>query len=322
MRLPKDIPVFVAFYSVKGDNKLQSKHIERRGLSPYSHENNNFSTGDAIRLIDLEDERDGDMPLYAKIRGFYGELAVTQDDHVVHLSYYRKLEGHERYRPKLSEYPYTCDLRDYLNWKSAEGTTRSREDMQSLAHKAIAMRDQYCIDVSGMDLALFKNLANRGDVNRRDPDIVPPHLHWDDFSTEWMGHIKFGDPFNMRGHNSRYEPFGMAFINGKFEPARRDTPLRGMSTFQPWERDYYGSDKLLMEAFFSNKPGPKPELYAKLDRESITYNQDPVTWDPVSDFVKVEKIVGNISFLSEFGYICTMSCYQLITNEERLRIIL
>ena len=297
------------------------------------HGRNGWSIADKVKLKNPNFEG-SEIPLFAAVRGFYtDELFLADDDLILPTSLYVKMHESDRTWRKDSKYPFTEDLRDYLNWKFLSEIERKEEDKKRLAIHAMDMRS-HGIDVSNVGLMLFQNMNVSQTSRQQGLEIVPRHLHFDDFQDKWQGkiHIRlarelYGGNFGVRGSDNRL--YDGIIIDNHFRPANSSNPMNGLERFNNYQhhyRGFYGHEEVQdkLNAVWRYPEHPLNTLYAKLNRDEVGRPGGLEMWDPVQDVVKVEKILGNVSFLSEFGYICSMNKYDLIFGEleDQLKTIL
>lgn len=148
---------------------------------------------------------------------------------------------------------------------------------------------------------------------------LPPHYHYDDHF------LKYGEKTHV--FNIKKRPSHGLALNDKMI-IDFSFMHNGYGPKMKWFNNlyYYRSEadnKLLNNLLkYSNHPEFEP-VYAV--RRYLDCYSEVDMWDPVKDVVRVEKILGNISFLSEFGYICTMSNYDLLVGdllEQRKHLLL
>ena len=299
----------------KGFKTIHTKLIDTRYVS-YSGEDRPFQIGDKVTLIDPNNESEMN-PLFAHVRGYYSDNIFSSDEnHALYTGTYRKALSTDR-ASTISKYPYTRDLSEYNNWLFFSQMKRKESDLKQAATISMDMREMYGIDTSSIGLSLFQNMNIHSTSRQKNLEFIPRHLHYDDFVEKWNGHIKIDltsrmDPLSYRPGNK----YGGIIIGTSFTPGSRYSPLDGVEWFNNhdnWNSDYTKTvNDLLQYPQHIN-------MYATLNRELVGERNKLEMWDPVSDTVRIEKILGNVSFLSEFGYICTMSKYDLIIGDLEMR---
>jgi hypothetical protein len=293
---------------------------------------NGISIGEKLCLIDPGDEGQ-DIPMFAYVRGFYtDDLFLGDDKKFLSLSFYRKVTNLDTAHSILSKYPYTKELRDYNNWMFFTQIKRNQKDMQSIARNAMGLTNGIDKEAVAYQhaLGLIQNLNVSPTARQQGLEFIPRHLHYDDFVQKWSGKIqimKQADPYSFRGPGL----YRGTIIDSNFSIANSHNPMDGIEWFNNIgfyscdRRHRYGDesdnivDELLLSTLDFRKKKYGIEVYAVLDRETLGEPGKLEMWDPVKDVVRVEKILGNVSFLSEFGYICTMSKYELIIGDLKMR---
>jgi hypothetical protein len=165
-------------------------------------------------------------------------------------------------------------------------------------------------------MAYIKQTANK---KKLDTEFLPRHLHYDDFVEKWGGNISIKLSSQLYRDTRYGNKYGGIIIDTNFRPGTTREPLDGMEWFSNYEFSGYYRDTVWSKSvkdLIDYGGHPDVNIYAVLDREEVGRHGTLEMWDPVKDIVKVEKILGNVSFLSEFGYICTMSKYHLILGED------
>lgn len=286
---------------------------------------NGISVGQKLTLIDPDMESES-HPLFAYVRGFYTDILFASDDnHVLPITDYRALNEADRTFLSTSKYPHTEDLRDYNNWLFFSQMKRDESSKRHAATVAMDMRNNYGIDTSDIGLALFHNMAyvkTTADPKTRKitTEFLPRHLHYDDFIEKWGGNIQLRMTSTAFFSGRPTNKYGGIVIDTNFRPAAKHKPLDGVEWFANDEFIYYYGPKDIWEKAVNDLMyyggHPDVNIYAVLNREEVGRHGTLEMWDPVKDIVKVEKILGNVSFLSEFGYICTMNKYHLILGED------
>lgn len=314
---------------VEENGKLKSVHLDTTHVDTYRGRGG-FIIGEKLILQDPHLES-AETPLFVHLRGFYSDdFFSSDDDHILEIKKYRKLEVKDRTFLSQSKYPNTEDLRDYNNWKFFSQMKRKESDMKALAIQARDMQMSHGIDTSNIDLTLFHNFGygkvrQENGTRKTVTEFIPRHLHYDDFLDKWNGRIDI----RLASHLYRSEnKYGGIVIDSNFRPGNSNF-LDGINWFNNSEWYMYGhrfqggrhrrGDSIWEDAIndlFLNAGHPDIEIYAVLDRSSIGRHGTLEMWDLVKDIVKVEKILGNVSFLSEFGYICTMDKYSLMIGEN------
>jgi hypothetical protein len=296
-------------------HRINTRHVSYSGR-------NGISIGQKLTLIDPHKESE-DNPLFVYARGFYNDaLFLADDEHILETRNYRKVLESDRTFLSQSKYPHTEDLRDYNNWLFFSQMKRKKKDIQALSTHAMDMRMMHGIDVSYLDLTLFHNMNVSSTSRQQGAEFIPRHLHYDDFVEKWNGKIQIRLAANLYSNATRYDAIGNKYggivIDTNWKPGMRRSPLDGVEWFNNIEFGYYHGDSIWSKTvndLFDYAGHPDVNIYAVLDREKVGRHGTLEMWDPVKDIVKVEKILGNVSFLSEFGYICTMSKYNLIVGD-------
>lgn len=316
MKIKNNVDVGLAYFHRYDDDgilKMSQKMIDLRHLSFGGR--NGWVAGEKVKLIDpgLECEN---LPLFVSVRGFYTDELFGTEEHILHVSLYEKVSVHERMFLKPSKYPYTDDLRDYLNWRFFEDMKRDMDELQNIKQKTADFKSQYGIDISDAGCMLFQNLNVSRTSRQEGSQFIPRHLHYDDFMDKWHGRI------NIRQMERQYSmPSTEWIIDCNFR-APKAQMYHSHHSMRGFNNLYFMTEPDLIKKL--DDVGRYPEhpdndLYVKLNREEIGKVGGLEMWDPVQDVVKVRKIIGNASFLSEFGYICTMSHYDVIYGELELQ---
>lgn len=227
----------------------------------------------------------------------------TADGDIVQENIYRKPNVSEMGR--FSKYPDTSPLRDYLN------SMHELEVLQTVDHDAV------------------------GNEIRRKCKGLGPHLHIDDFISAYKGKISAchrgegswsglstGSYIDVNYNGGRCGFHAYAFDDPseyRDHPYRKVRPLCGSymsGMFMLDQREYDFNN------FFKDYYDERDPVYVKLDRDRFDYNPHQIPlklWDPVSDIVRVERISGNDTFISEYGYICSIQFYSLIIAKDYTR---
>ena len=319
MKYPLD-KIELYYWWVDNQNKAQQRLINLSYASPQGR--NGFSLDQKVCLIDPSKENP-EMPMFARIRGFYTDEIFLSDGFILPIELYQKIAEHDRTFLRSSKYPNTEDLRDYCNWLFLSKINRDEKDIKNIAHYAMMMKEQYGIDGDSIaeieSLKLLKNFNIHIRSKQRGLEFIPRHLHYDDFIDTWGGNIEISLSSRTQSHNDyRQLAYRGITISSNFKPANSHQFLNEIEWFDNIEHYGYdrGYEELKKSIFYRMFYDPNSvEIYAELKRNNLERRQELEMWDPIKDIVRVEKILGNVSFLSEFGYICTMSKYQLIIGD-------
>lgn len=161
---------------------------------------------------------------------------------------------------------------------------------------------------------------------------LPPHYHYDDHFLKYgertytfrvKQNVWRNDYGTSLDRNESFKIFPL-IIDFNFMHFGIKMEMHGLKIEWFDNLFYYRSkqdEKILNDLLkYPNHPEFEPVYAIRRNRRS-----EIDMWDPVKDVVRVEKILGNISFLSEFGYICTMSNYDLLVGdllEQRKHLLL
>ena len=185
---------------------------------------------------------------------------------------------------------------------------------------ALILNSQYGIDGESVarneSMKLLKNFNIHTKSRQQGLEFIPRHLHYDDFIETWNGKIEIIQHRNH--HDFQNYIYPGIIISSNFKPANSRNPLNQINWFGNvgYDPEYEDFKRTVIYKMFYEPNAV--EIFAVLDRDVSSHNELEM-WDPVKDVVRVEKILGNVSFLSEFGYICTMSKYKLIIGDLELR---
>jgi hypothetical protein len=145
-------------------------------------------------------------------------------------------------------------------------------------------------------------------------------LHYDDFVSKWNGKINIRLSHTLFGDRN-YSKYNGIIIDSNFQAGCRTRPLDGLEWFNNGNDFNWGPERESYQEMIKDifQYPQHVQMHAVLNRSLVGERGKLEMWDPVKDVVRVEKIMGNVSFLSEFGYICTMSKYDLIFGDLEMQ---
>lgn len=294
-----------------------------------------YKKGDRIVVADnYTDDINGSK--YVIAIGFYSSGGTyyvhTSNDDIIEESSFRDPTDIEA--NKFSKYVDTVILRTYLNDRYWNAKTTHTSSKGSLRVK-----------------------ARTGSKNREEPQHIGPHFHVDELNEQYGGDLTIlydGAKSQTYAGRRIYTAYGdlagmpTMYISSSFDGGRHgvmNEDFSGRRTEIDWhgawnaiynhpyerKRMLCGScltGTFLLDSYPYNLADFYKGRYDERDPIYVIRVEDPAPsnylgltslWDPVSDIIRVEKISGNNTFISEFGYICSMNMYALITGPEYSR---
>lgn len=275
-----------------------------------------YSSGDKLVRTDTEGSNK-----YVVATGFHevrdNWFVVTSDGEIVREDKFRKPNSMEFDR--FSKYPDTVGLRTYLNdahWKAEKIKNKGREKETREFYYQISSNKRF---------------------DAKHP--LGPHLHVDEFTSVYGGKLNMQAIFKMQGQpipgfniyidvnfrGGRYGQKQMEFDKKDYDSFFDPHPYKN---FRPMCGSYLTGPFLLerpdfeFDLFHRDRYDERDPVFVKLNHDSFGWREEYLPlklWDPVSDIVRVERICGNNTFISEFGYICNIQMYTLITGSEYTR---
>lgn len=299
----------------------------------------NYQSGDKLVRLDSEGSNK-----YVVATGFHqvrnNWFVVTSDGEIIQEKKFRRPNSMEFDR--FSRYPDTVALRTYLNdtyWGKLLAEPVKVDHRERKKRKALEAIDPHRRHKNTVYNAVG-DPVEEDEPKEKIERGVGPHLHVDDFMSRYGGSINFSHgnratrsfyvgemnygshiDINFRGGRVGFQP--VKFEDNHYRwydhPYSNHRPMCGSRLTGTFllEREKFDHDR-----FFHGWYDERDPVYVKLNEDHEKWNEFwcPLKlWDPVSEIVRVERICGNDTFISEFGYICSIKMYTLITGEEYSR---
>lgn len=314
------MPMYTALVITNKDGQREMVTVQ---LYEPRFSSDTYSSGDKLVRTDTEGS-----DKYVVATGFHrvrdNWFVVTSDGQIINEDRFRR--PNEMEFDRFSKYPDTVALRTYLNHKHWGAPQKIKKE------PARSKRKNLVYDAVGNPV--------EEDLPAKKEKGIGPHIHVDDFMSTYGGKVTFSQGRATRSHYVGDMNYG-SYIDVNYTGGRHGFPI---STFDIPYKSYFdphpyaehrplcGSfltgpfllerPEFKFEEFFRNRYDERDPVYVKLDSDHENWGDFwcPLKlWDPVSDMVRVERICGNDTFISEFGYICSIKMYKLITGEEYTR---